>query len=175
MKHEKLSCMTEVAIMAALSMILSLIVLFRLPQGGSVTAGCMVPILVVALRRGWKWGVATGVIAGALQLLAAGGVVYHYMSVLLDYLLPCGVIGLAGLYRGSMQKALVGSTIAISLRFLCHYLSGVWLFASYAPEGQSPYLYSLLYNGSYMLVELGIALVLIVVLMKAAPRLFAVR
>ena len=52
-------------------------------------------------------------------------------------------------------------------RFVCHYLSGVVFFASYAPQNWNPYLYSAAYNGAYLVPSLIIAAVLVVVLLRA--------
>jgi thiamine transporter len=52
-------------------------------------------------------------------------------------------------------------------RFLCHFVSGVVFFASYAPEGWNPYLYSAAYNAAYLVPSLAVALVAVVVLFRA--------
>jgi thiamine transporter len=41
----------EMAIFIALSTVLSLIKVFEMPQGGSITAGSMVPLIYLALRN----------------------------------------------------------------------------------------------------------------------------
>ena len=50
------------AMCVALSFVLSLIVLFRMPQGGSVTPACMLPIIVFSYIYGWQYGIAAGAI-----------------------------------------------------------------------------------------------------------------
>ncbi|HEV2093551.1 MAG TPA: energy-coupled thiamine transporter ThiT, partial [Rubrobacter sp.] len=52
-------------------------------------------------------------------------------------------------------------------RFVCHFISGIVFFASYAPEGWNPYLYSAAYNAAYLVPSLAIALVVVVLLLKA--------
>lgn len=61
---------------------------------------------------------------------------------------------------------LLGVTLSIGGRFLVHFLSGTWFFWMYAPEGVSPIVYSDMYNGSYMVVELAISLVIIDIIQK---------
>lgn len=166
--------MTEAAVMAALSLILNFIIVFKMPQGGSITLGAMVPIMIVALRRGSSWGILTGILSGLLQFITTGQAA-HPLSILLDYLLAYGVLGIAGFFKGSLPKIALGMTLAIFLRFLFHLLSGATIFASYAPEGQNPWLYSLGYNASYMIFEWIITVTAIVLLDKYAKRLFAVK
>jgi thiamine transporter len=47
-----------------------------------------------------------------------------------------------------------------------HFLSGVLIFGSYAPEGQSAAVYSLIYNGSYMLPEMILTTLVAVILTR---------
>ncbi|MBE6626715.1 MAG: energy-coupled thiamine transporter ThiT, partial [Ruminococcaceae bacterium] len=52
----------------------------------------------------------------------------------------------------------------------CHYISGIWLWGEYAPEGQPVWLYSLTYNGTYMAVNIIMAAVVIVLLYRSAAK-----
>jgi thiamine transporter len=76
--------------------------------------------------------------------------VVHWIQFFLDYLLAFGVLCTAGMFR---KNLILGIVLACALRFLCSYVSGFVFFAEYAPAGQSPLLYSLLYNGTYMLPD----------------------
>lgn len=49
----------------------------------------------------------------------------------------------------------MGALLASVLRFLCHFLSGITVWAGFA-DGMPVWLYSLIYNGLYMLPEFGI-------------------
>jgi thiamine transporter len=69
-------------------------------------------------------------------------------------------------------SVVISCLIVMFLRFLCHYISGIIIWAVYAPDGQSPYIYSLLYNGSYMFFEAIITIIALVALVTAAPQLF---
>lgn len=174
MKKQRLVAMTESAVMAALSLILNFIIVFKMPQGGSITLGAMVPIMIVALRRGAGWGILAGVLSGLLQFITTGQAA-HPLSILLDYLLAYGVLGITGFFKGSLPKIALGMTLTIFLRFACHLLSGATIFASHAPEGQNPWLYSMGYNASYMIFEWIITTAITVLLYKYAKRLFAVK
>jgi thiamine transporter len=157
--------LTEAAIAVALSFVLGLFVLFKMPFGGSISLE-MIPLILLSLRQGWRVGVVAGVTYGLLDL-AIDPFVVHPLQLLLDYPLAFGVLGLAGLFKPTVRGAVLGATVAVLARFVCHFLSGVVFFASYAPEGWNPYIYSAAYNAAYLVPSLLIAIAVVVVLMKA--------
>jgi thiamine transporter len=157
--------LTEAALAVALAFVLGFVVLFKMPFGGSVSLE-MIPLILLALRQGWRVGIIAGAAYGLLDL-AIDTYVVHPVQLLLDYPLAFGVLGLAGLFRPTVRGAILGTTLAVLARFLCHFLSGVIFFASYAPEGWNPLLYSAAYNAAYLAPSLGIAIVVTVVLLKA--------
>jgi thiamine transporter len=157
--------LTEAAIAVALAVVLGFFVLFRMPYGGSVSLE-MIPLILLALRQGWKVGVVAGAAYGLLDL-AIDPYVVHPVQFILDYPLAFGALGLAGLFKPTVRGAVLGATAAVLARFACHFLSGVIFFASVAPEGWNPYLYSAAYNAAYLAPSLGIAIVVTVVLLKA--------
>ncbi len=152
--------LAEMASAVALSGALSLIPIFTLPQGGSVTLASMVPVLLFALRRGTKLGIVAGVLLGLVVLVEMPFVV-HPAQLLLDYPLAFGALGLAGLFR---SRPLVGVAVGIAGRFIMHFISGVIFFASYAWSGWNPVAYSAAYNAGYLLPEFVISGFVIVVL-----------
>jgi thiamine transporter len=152
----------EATVMIALAAALYLIKIFTLPEGGSVTLGSMIPILLLALRRGPKVGIAAGAVFGIIVLYFEP-FVYNPVQFLLDYPLAFGSLGLAGFFKGN---PLLGVSAGIGGRFFCHFLSGVIFFASYAPVGESPVAYSAIYNGSYLLPELVISAAVMFMLLK---------
>lgn len=171
MQNKRLMSLTESALMAALSIIMSLIIVWKMPQGGSITIGCMLPIVIISIRRGTLWGVLTGVVSGIIQFIITGEA-FHPLSVLIDYVLAYGIVGIAGLVKGNPLKVGIGAFIGCAARFIMHLLSGALIFASYAPEGQNPWVYSLLYNGSYMVPETIVTIVEAVLLYIFAKKLF---
>ncbi len=143
----------EIVTFVALATALSYIKLFSLPQGGSVTAGSMVPILWLALRRGAKVGLSAAAVYGCVQLVLEPFMV-HPAQVLLDYPIAFGMLGLAGFFQ---NRPFLGVNVGIVGRFLAHFISGLVYFADYAPKGMHPIVYSTIYNGSYLLPELVIS------------------
>jgi thiamine transporter len=152
----------EIAMVVALSTALSFIKLFELPQGGSVTAGSMVPLILLALRRGPAIGLFGCTLYGGIQF-AIEPWVFLPVQVLLDYPIAFGVLGLAGFF---VSYPLLGVVTGIGGRFIAHLVSGAVFFAEYAPEGMNPWVYSAFYNGSYLFFELMISGVLTYLLIK---------
>jgi len=154
--------LAEVAVSVALAYVLNLIIVYHLPQGGSITLGSMVPILILALRRGPSTGIFAGAVFGLVQLFL-GGYWFTLVQVLLDYPVAFACLGLAGFFKGNPH---VGVAVAVLSRFLCHFVSGVVFFGEYAPAELGPVVYSIVYNGSYMLPELVISVVVVYLLIK---------
>lgn len=162
--------LTEIAISIALSCVFHFLRLWQMPQGGSISLE-MVPILFIAFRRGAKSGITSGAIYGLISIIF-DGIIYHPLSIFLDYFFAFGVLGIAGFFPKKLWGIICGSTVAVCGRFFFSLMSGVFLFAEYAPEGQSPWIYSIVYNTSYMLPELVIAILVLVAIYFAAPKLF---
>ena len=158
--------LTEAALAIALSFVLGLITIFRMPFDGSVSLE-MAPLILLALRQGWRVGVAAGAIYGLLDLATPPVFIVHPIQVLLDYPLAFAALGLAGLFRPTVPGAIMGTIVAVLARFACHFLSGVIFFATYAPEGWNPAIYSAAYNAAYLIPSLVIALVVALILLRA--------
>jgi thiamine transporter len=179
-QRTKVITLVETAMLAALAIVLNMLTPFQLwPNGGSITL-TMVPIAILAFRRGIIPGIAAGLITGLILLVLPGAFYAHPVQVILDYPLAFALLGTAGLLsihnttkRGSqIAKVVIGLFLAGILRLLSHFLSGVIFFADYAPKGQSVYVYSLVYNASYILPEIIISIIGVIVLLYTAPKLF---
>ncbi|RLI37807.1 energy-coupled thiamine transporter ThiT [Candidatus Bathyarchaeota archaeon] len=154
--------LAEIVMVVALSVVLSFIKIYTLPQGGSITAGSMVPLIWISLRRGVKTGVFTCFVYSLVQF-ALEPYAYHPIQVLLDYPIAFGALGLAGLF-GSYP--LIGVGVGIGGRFISHFLSGFLFFAEYAPEGMNPIVYSAIYNGSYLVGEVIVSAIITYIIVK---------
>ena len=69
MRNQKTKTLVECALMVALSTILSFITIYQMPQGGSITAVSMMPLVLASFRHGPKWGLFTGFTYGLLQMM----------------------------------------------------------------------------------------------------------
>ena len=167
----------EGAIMVALAQILAYLKLYELPQGGSITLA-MVPIFFFAVRWGWKKGLGCAFVFGLLQLLLDGGFAIGWQSIIGDYLLAFTVLGFAGLAARKKSGVFTGTLIAGFARFLVHYVVGATIWAEYMPDEffgmtmTSPWFYSLLYNGSYMLPSIILCVVVFALLYKPLKKYF---
>jgi len=175
--RDRIRALVESSLLVALGFVLSYFTLFRLPQGGSVTPFSMLPIMMIGLRHGLKWGLAGGFVFSGLQMLQQfwpppTGTVEGYIAViLLDYIFAFTVLGLSGLFKGRQYGLLYAAPLCLILRFLCHFTSGIIVWNIYA--GELPvWLYSLTYNGSYMGLELVLTMIVGAVLCRTAPILF---
>ena len=156
--------LAEIIVLVSLAGALSLVShsFFSLPEGGSINVG-MVPILWLALRRGWKIGVFAGAVFGMVDL-AISPFVVHPAQLVLDYPLPFACLGLAGFFQ---KYPVVGVATGVTGRFFCHFLSGVIYFPDYAPAGMSPILYSAVYNATYLIPSFIVSAIVIVILQKS--------
>ena len=154
--------LTEVIAAVALSGVLHLITLYQFPEGGRITAAAMVPVLFVAIRRGPKIGILAGLAFG-LVVLVEEPFIYHPVQVLLDYPLAYAALGLAGFFR---KLPVAGVVVGIAGRFICHFISGLVFFATYAPVGMSPAIYSAVYNASYLIPEIVVSAIVMFVLQQ---------
>ena len=180
--------LTESAVMIAVATVLSLIKI-DLPFGGGVTIVSMLPLVLISHRWGWKWGVLTAFVYGVIQMLLGLDNVGYATSfimalgvIFLDYVIAYTVIGLSGVFDLKLgktrQSVAVGIAVTFVLRFCCHLLTGVWIWGEWMPETfmnmtmTSPWLYSFLYNGWYMLAELVVTEIVAMILYQPLGRFF---
>ena len=171
----------EGALMIALATVLSYIKVFELPRGGSITLE-MIPLVLMGLRNGTKWGCFTGFVHGVLQMMMGFENVLYCATlpaqigcILLDYVLAFMALGLAELFARPFKNRTVGVAVgtfaAGFLRFMCSFLSGVLVWGNLS-DGLAAWTYSLTYNGSYMLPETLLTMVAAVLLCRVAPQIF---
>ena len=154
---------SEIIIFVSLATALSFIIVYALPQGGSITLASMVPIIWLSLRRGPKAGLSAGVLYGFIQF----GIMpyaYYPVQVLLDYPFAFGCLGLAGFFK---KQPLIGTVIGITGRFVMHFISGFVYFGPMFAPDLNPYIYSAVYNASYLIPEMAISVFIIYLLQKS--------
>lgn len=142
-------------LMLAMAVILTAFPFYRMPNGGSVTLGGMLPLFFISFAYGPEVGMLAG-FAYSLMNLVMAPYILHPVQVLFDYPLPFMALGLAGCFP---RHHMAGITAAVAVRLFFHFLSGVVFFGSYAPAGTSIYLYSFVTNLTYLLPNLVICLV----------------
>ena len=149
----KTRMIAEAGVAIAIAQVLSFITLFHMPQGGSIKAASLVPLMIFAYRWGGTRGIWAGVVYGVLHFLLGFKSSIHYLSIILDYLVAYGAIGVCGYFKDNITGLVSGSIVAIALRWFASVTSGAVVFASYAPQGQNPWIYSMIYNASYMVPD----------------------
>jgi thiamine transporter len=151
----------EIGVSIALAIVLGTLTRFiQMPFGGSINLS-LLPIVVLALRRGpWIGGIAGGLF-GVVDFVL-NPFFYHPLQVVLDYPLAFACMGgFSGLGVGK-TRWIMASFIAGAgcMRLLLHWLSGILFFASYAPVGTSVWWYALTYNSAYVVPETVLCIVL---------------
>jgi thiamine transporter len=166
--------LTLSAVFIALSTVLSFIKIYNPPLGGGVTLFSMLPVIMISCVFGVKWGLGVSFVYALGQMFISFGEVCSWglaplalvMTFLIDYILAYFVLGLGGIFR---KKGYVGMCIGVAfvvfLRFICHFTTGVFIFDIWC-EWKNVWLYSLLYNGGYMLPEIVITTIGAVILFK---------
>lgn len=180
MKNTRLRALCESAVMLALAVVLSYIKFWELPFDGSITLFSMLPVCLISVKYGIKWGLGTAFCFSWFQVLQGGVFSWGLTpimligSLLLDYILAYTVIGFAGIFRKEgYWGALGGIGLVCALRFLIHFLAGIILWANleeFVAFGATwvgrPILYSICYNGVYMLPETVLTVAVAAVLLK---------
>lgn len=150
----------QIGIALALATVLKVFRIYHLPQGGSITLGSMIPILLLSIFYGPEVGFITGFLYGIITLIL-DPYILHPVQVLFDYPLPFMALGLAGYFK---NNKVLGTVVALVGRFSCHFISGVVFFGSYAPKGMSPAVYSLMVNGIFIGIEGAICIMIMIFL-----------
>lgn len=149
------------ALAIALAMVTSYLKVFEMPMGGSITLFSMMFISLIGYWYGLKIGLVTGIAYGILQLIIDPYVI-TIPQMLTDYPLAFGALGLSGIFANAKYGLIKGYIVSVLGRYFFAFLSGLIFFAEYAEgSGMSAPVYSLAYNGGYLLAEAVITIILI--------------
>lgn len=176
--HLKLRCLAECAVFVALALALSYL---KIPIGfsfggfgGSIDL-VMIPLIIVAYRWGLGWGLGAGLVFGTLKFFFAGGAAVNWQSMLLDYSVAYMFVGFAGLLKRKKGLMWLAALIGCLARFVIHFISGITIYAEYMEDifglpMTNVWVYSALYNGSYMLPNTIIAVLVCIVLERVLSK-----
>ncbi|MFA7075532.1 MAG: energy-coupled thiamine transporter ThiT [Candidatus Izemoplasmatales bacterium] len=188
----------EVAILVGVAVVLD--VIFGIlssgifPWGGSISPA-MLPIFIIAYRRGIKTGLFSGFIFAIIQLIIAGMISSSVIAAipesdyigptwlklilvyLLDYIIPFTLLGLAGIFKNGLTKVkpfVFGILLASFIRYICHGLSGILIWGSYTSwfnetygTNVNPFVYSfIVYNLPYMVASTIFCVLIGIILLK---------
>ncbi len=146
------------------------------------------------LVSGFVYGGLQALLGATMSQAFAGMDAGSVIAILcLDYFLAFSVIGLSGMFKGKIKNhtvaLVVGTVISVLARYLVHIVSGYIFYASYADwffgeafvnsfsaaivEACSPKMlglvYSVIYNGCYMIPEVFITAIPAAVVITAIP------
>ena len=184
--NQRIQILLEVALFAVIALILDLFI----PTLGPVKIDIkMLPIVIIALRRGFVPGILSGLLWGLLQVLVGDAYILTISQFLLEYFVAFALIGFAGMASKPLQKLLheepealgkqtlwasIGLIVGSGARYIIHFLAGYIFWGAYAPEGQGALLYSFIVNGTAFLTETGTVLIALILLAKYFQRLLRV-
>ena len=155
----------EAGVFAGLAVAFYLLSPGQLPNAGRISME-MLPLYYLSFRRGAKVGILTGGVVGIL-IMALDPRFVHPVQVLLDYPVPMMMVGLSGIFS---RKIWLGILVGGIGRFVPHFISGIVFFAAFTPEGTPVWLYSLIYNGSYVVPQMVLGLILMPLIMRRMGR-----
>ena len=169
--HLRLRALCEGAIFIALAQVLSYLKLFELPQGGSITIE-MLPIFLYCARWGFGPGMLASFAYSILQAVLSSTYAWTWQSLIGDYLLAFTVLGFAGACSKLKGGFFIGTVVGCVCRFIVHFISGITIYKIYEPTElfnstfTNPYLYSAVYNGSYVFIDMALCLVITALIYK---------
>jgi len=174
-QQHRLRTLVEGAIMVAVAFALSFVEIPVGLYGGSIEF-VMIPLMVYSLRRGAGWGLGAGLVYGTLKYISTGWAV-NWASILLDYSIAYMAVGVAGIAKDRPAGYIWGPLAGCFVRFVVHFISGITIYAEYMPPEflgltmTSLPIYSIIYNGLYMLPNTVIAVIVCAILAKPMKKI----
>jgi len=136
MKKQEIRALIETGMFVGIAIVLDTIfgAIYTLPYGGSI-GFAMLPIFMVAARRGPKYGLVAGLLFGLIQT-AIKVYFLNFFQYFLDYILAFTVLGIGAFIPNTLSKTsrfvwliIIGSI----LRLIAASLAGVAYWAEYIP------------------------------------------
>ena len=185
MQKSSINVYLEAAMMAVVAVVVSFIPIQGV--GFDIALGA-IPMTLIALRRGTKVGLFSGLLWGVLTIILGGASILHPVQVFLDYPVAFLFNGFAGLVAPAFQQAsangqvkravsliLLSTFIGTTARYFWHYITGVYYWGQFAPEGWSVRFYSFVFNGGSVIVTTVIAGLILLLLYRQSKQLFEVK
>lgn len=187
MKNLSLVALIEASFFAVFAIILDLLPSIKLSPSISISVA-MVPIFILAFRRGFKVSLLSGFLWGILQIAMGDAWIATPVQGFIEYFIAFACIGFAGLFYPVIQKnlqdghkknvfgwAVLGVFVGSLARYFWHFIAGAIFFAEYAPKGMSPILFSFAANGVTMLGSAILCSIVVVLLVSASSRIITVK
>ena len=136
MKKQEIRALVETGIFVGIAVVLDLIfgAIYSFPFGGSIGVA-MLPIFIIASRRGPKYGIIAGILYGLIQTMIK---VYflNFFQYFLDYFVAFGVVGIGAFVPKTLLKRtrfIILITIGSLARWIIASIAGVVYWAEYIP------------------------------------------
>ena len=185
MSSKRTLFLIEVAIFTALALVLDIIPFLKFkiwPAGGSISFA-MIPIFIVAFRWGLKGGLLSGFLWGILQIAVGDAYILNFWQGAIEYGFAFMALGFAGVFANAAQQSfkqgenkrsfiyiMLGVLFGTALRFAAHFAAGIIFFSDAAPEGQAAWVYSLVYNSTYLIPGFILSTIVVYYLFYKQPR-----
>lgn len=183
MTNKKLLVLLECAIFAAIALILSFIPT-DIGSSFSISLG-MIPIYILAIRRGFWAAGFTGLLWGLLHFLVGKAYILTPTQAIIEYVIAFAFVAFSGInaakirayiaekaYKKAIGLAWVSMFAGGFARYFWHYVAGVIFWGSYAFKGWSAQLFSAVMNGATFLATLVVCGTVVSYLIKLSPNLF---
>lgn len=149
------------AMAMALAMVTSMVKLIDMPMGGSVTLCSMFFVCLIGYIYGMRTGLMAAIAYGFLQLVVDPYII-SIPQMFTDYIFGFGALGLSGIFSGKKNGMLIGYLAGALGRYFFTFLSGMIFFGSNgAAYHMSAPVYSLAYNGAYLVPEAVVTVIII--------------
>jgi thiamine transporter len=175
-KHS-VTILVEIAVIAAVAFALSYIPIQTANAAIDISLG-LIPLAILAFRRGVLPAVTAGFIWGLLSIISGKAFILTAVQVIIEYPVAFAFGGFVGIFshqvktkRNNLPWLVASIFIGVITRWFWHFIAGVIFWGSYAPKGMSPYWYSFVLNGTSALANAILLSIILVVLVKKAPRL----
>ena len=161
MKKKHLYKTCECAVFIALALALMPIEIPGPAFGGDIDL-VMIPLFIIAYRNGAGYGIASGLIFGLIKCAIGGGMGWGLPSVLMDYILAYGTVGIAGFFKEKSWAIEISTILGCLARYAVHIIAGITIWRIVAPTEiagmtiANPLWYSIVYN-AYMIPNTIIA------------------
>jgi len=146
------------AFFVAMAFVLSLMKIFAMPMGGSVTLAS-VPLIIVSIVHGPFYGLACAAVLGILKIFTSGHII-GWSQAVLDYPLANPAFAIAGFCpRKSIVATIFITMAAFLVKTALHVFSGYLFFSGNLNA-------SLAYNLYYSVPEMALCCVAVYAIVK---------
>jgi len=171
------------------------------PSGGSIGIA-MVPVFIIAYRRGLLASILCGLTLSIIQMLTGVYAVNTstnpndfirvagpFIQIMLDYVLGYTLVGVSGAFFGMYHKSnnektkllsiILGVLVGGLLKYSSHVIAGGLFYlnqgSSFWGIGDSSWAFSFIYNGAYNIPNIALSLAVMIIIAKFYPQIIDIK